>query len=244
MRANFLIRIGVFLLCASLLGLRPASAITLYDNLDPNSSAFADPACPGGGTCAGPLANSFSTGGTSSYLTNVTLALFLYSPPAGYSFTVSLLNSLAGSPNPTPDFSSPIFTSGHLASELTVDPGTNQALFALSLGSPILLDANTRYWIGLTADGPPPPDDGSSVGVAWYLGPTVPGEYFFYRGSSFANAGSCEPGGDTCFNAPYQMLVEATATPIPATLPLFASGLAGLGLIMWRRKAASGKPAA
>jgi hypothetical protein len=28
----------------------------------------------------------------------------------------------------------------------------------------------------------------------------------------------------------------ATATPIPATLPLFATGLGALGLLGWRRK--------
>jgi hypothetical protein len=29
---------------------------------------------------------------------------------------------------------------------------------------------------------------------------------------------------------------ETTATPLPATLPLFATGLGGLGLLGWRRK--------
>jgi len=30
--------------------------------------------------------------------------------------------------------------------------------------------------------------------------------------------------------------VELAATPLPATLPLFASGLGALGLLGWRRK--------
>jgi hypothetical protein len=29
---------------------------------------------------------------------------------------------------------------------------------------------------------------------------------------------------------------DTTATPVPATLPLFATGLGGLGLLGWRRK--------
>ncbi len=34
--------------------------------------------------------------------------------------------------------------------------------------------------------------------------------------------------------ASYSPPVELTATPVPATLPLFASGLGGLGLLRWR----------
>jgi hypothetical protein len=30
--------------------------------------------------------------------------------------------------------------------------------------------------------------------------------------------------------------VESSATPLPATLPLFATGIDGLGLLGWRRK--------
>jgi hypothetical protein len=33
-----------------------------------------------------------------------------------------------------------------------------------------------------------------------------------------------------------QLTIEAPATPLPATLPLFATGLGGLGLLGWRRK--------
>jgi hypothetical protein len=33
-----------------------------------------------------------------------------------------------------------------------------------------------------------------------------------------------------------QLLFEGTATPLPAALPLFATGLGGLGLLGWRRK--------
>jgi hypothetical protein len=36
----------------------------------------------------------------------------------------------------------------------------------------------------------------------------------------------------------------AAATPLPAALPLFATGLGGLGLLGWRRKKKSAVPAA
>jgi hypothetical protein len=40
------------------------------------------------------------------------------------------------------------------------------------------------------------------------------------------------------FDSPYTAVAfsEATATPLPAALPLFASGLGALGLLGWRRK--------
>jgi len=34
----------------------------------------------------------------------------------------------------------------------------------------------------------------------------------------------------------YDVRISAGATPLPATLPLFASGIGGLGLLGWRRK--------
>jgi len=40
---------------------------------------------------------------------------------------------------------------------------------------------------------------------------------------------------NTPFNGTYS-ITELSATPLPAALPLFASGLGGLGLLGWRRK--------
>jgi PEP-CTERM motif len=37
-------------------------------------------------------------------------------------------------------------------------------------------------------------------------------------------------------NKPTGLLVSAVVTPLPAALPLFASGLGALGLLSWRRK--------
>jgi hypothetical protein len=53
-------------------------------------------------------------------------------------------------------------------------------------------------------------------------------------GESFANQMGVFPASD----GPYQMLVtgNVATTPLPAALPLFASGLGALGLVSWRRK--------
>jgi hypothetical protein len=45
-------------------------------------------------------------------------------------------------------------------------------------------------------------------------------------------------GGHTDGNVllPFTIATEVTSTPLPAALPLFASGIGGLGLLGWRRK--------
>jgi hypothetical protein len=47
--------------------------------------------------------------------------------------------------------------------------------------------------------------------------------------------GLSDPNG-AVINAPLEITPAASATPLPAALPLFASGLGGLGLLGWRRK--------
>jgi Tol biopolymer transport system component len=43
-------------------------------------------------------------------------------------------------------------------------------------------------------------------------------------------------GNDGVFDASLTFIPTETATPLPAALPLFATGLGGLGLLSWRRK--------
>jgi hypothetical protein len=57
----------------------------------------------------------------------------------------------------------------------------------------------------------------------------------FITGLTFVSSGS--------FSGTMTPLTEFT-TPIPATLPLFATGLGGLGYLSWRRRKRSAKPAA
>ena len=44
------------------------------------------------------------------------------------------------------------------------------------------------------------------------------------------------PGPPANFDGTFDVTVNATLTPLPAALPLFASGLGALGLLGWRRK--------
>jgi hypothetical protein len=223
MRTHFLKCFGAFVLCLGLLGTSPVRAVPLYDNLGA-SPVSADPACTSGGDCYGPLANSFSTGSSNVYLTQVTLALYLVGDPQSYSgaFTISVLNNIAGSP-PTPGSS--LFSSGSIPiSDLS---GSGVTFYTLPVSAPVLLTANTRFWIGLTDDASDP-----SGSVAWALSPDinhtgVPGEFVYLLGSSRQNADSVD-------GAPYLMQVEAT--PLPSTLLLFAGGLGVFGLVTRGRK--------
>ena len=47
---------------------------------------------------------------------------------------------------------------------------------------------------------------------------------------------NAEDNGPDYTNDAVVQIGEATATPLPATLPLFASGLGAFGLLGWRRK--------
>ena len=66
-------------------------------------------------------------------------------------------------------------------------------------------------------------------------GPSLRNQATFATGSGTFSLSSM---GDTTFCAASDGVSCATvgAVPLPATLPLFATGLAGLGLIGWRRK--------
>jgi hypothetical protein len=57
----------------------------------------------------------------------------------------------------------------------------------------------------------------------------------FFVGDILCGAAQTQCGGLT---GPVD--VSPSAVPLPAALPLFATGLAGLGLLGWRRKKAAG----
>jgi hypothetical protein len=90
--------------------------------------------------------------------------------------------------------------------------------------SPVVLSASNRYWVELLGD------QSSSVEWSYSMdtsGTGVSKEFFGHQNAIFPNS-----------DGPYQMLVtgNVATTPLPAALPLFASGLGALGLVSWRRK--------
>ena len=74
----------------------------------------------------------------------------------------------------------------------------------------------------------------ASYDLASAIGPTT-GPPFINPGQPFATTGGAlvlNSSGNSTFTA----TTGVTVVPLPAALPLFASGLAGLGLLGWRRK--------
>lgn len=195
----------------TVLGPMAVKADTVYNNiLLPSIGSDA-------GDSAGPLYDSFSTGASPLTLTDVQLLLSGDSTSLA-SFSVSLFKD-NGSTAPA---AVALFTSTGL-----YDSSLNASATAVDFG-PVSwsLDANTRYWIGL---------NGVGSSVLWYYssdasGAGVSGEYF----ANFLGVSSND-------NGPYQMLltgnpVSVSATPLPAALPLFASGLGAIGLLGRRKK--------
>ena len=169
----------------------PAQATILYDNLSAPINA--------GDTVAGfgPLADSFSTGGTSITLTDVKVNLEtgVNDPSA----TVSLLGDNSTSP-------------GSLISTLgNVNVSGGPTVCDLS-GLSLSLAANTRYWIEVSATD-------SSILWPWSTdtsGIGVPSEYFYNSSGVNSNSGG-----------PYLMEVSGisgASVPEPPGLPLFALG--------------------
>jgi hypothetical protein len=113
---------------------------------------------------------------------------------------------------------------GQLASISDSSLSTTATDVDVSGFSPIMLNANTRYWIELSS---------TSLAAAWTLsgdtsGPGVIGEFFANSTGVFANAGLA--------GFPYQMQVNTEAIPEPSSLALSISGL--MTLLAFGRHAA------
>jgi hypothetical protein len=179
-----------------------ANATVLYNNVGAGSSGT-----DSAGTF-GPLADSFSTGGSSFDLNAVTV--IVDGAADGGSFQVSLLSDNSTSPGTV------IATTGPI-SDSTL-PGT---LTAETFGLTAVLSPDTRYWIEIS----------SAVGVStslnwsWSLdtsGTGVGSEFYSNTFGVFSNVGG-----------PYQMLIsDAPEAPVWAMLLL---GFGALGAAMRRR---------
>jgi hypothetical protein len=195
------------LITAAILGLACVSegiakAGAIYNNLSP--------AGPGGSSpFFGPLADSFSTGDSTSNLTDVKVELFRVNAGTG-STTVSLVSDANTSPGTV------LATLGSVSDSSAPN---NSTVYDFSLVSPFGLAANTRYWIELT---PTPSTQLIWDELSGTSGIGVAGEYSFFN--SYGTVPNSAPYG------PFQMeVITSTTVPEPSSLALFfVACLAGL----------------
>lgn len=205
---------GAALVAAALISPH-ASAVTLYDNLGA-SAGGSDVAGLNG---VGPLYASFSTKGTSFSLSNFNVLINGGTIDKG-SYYIAVYRDDPTALDPAPNLD-PL--TGQLYKSSNFDdtslPDTKSVVnFAFA---PIVLDPNTRYWIGLGSVG--------DTELIWHFASNAAG--IGVASEFWRNAVDGGPNG----LGPYQMQI-GSEVPLPAALPLFATVLAGGGLIAWRRK--------
>jgi len=197
---------------AVLAGLPSATrADTLFDNtsVTPMGSDFI-----GANNNFGPLADSFSTGGSSFAFNSLSLVLNALTPSDGNSFTISLLGDSATSPGAT------------LETFATVQDSTLSTAYSTYtfISSPFTLAPSTRYWIELASPN-------SSANWLWTLddsGTGVAGQYYF-----ISQQGGVKPDA----NGPYLMAVSGSSIASAPEAGSLASLAAGLGaLLLFSRK--------
>ena len=117
-----------------------------------------------------------------------------------------------------------LFTSPTLATTTTVDTYTFTADISLIAGNQyIAFVTNQPDGVGL---------GGSGLGVMAASSVGL-GQFYFAVFNPVGGSWETFLGLDAAFHADFS---EGTATPLPAALPLFATGLGALGLLGWRRK--------
>jgi len=185
-----------------------AQATALYDNLNATTLSR-DPL-----SSYGPLYDSFSTGNSAMILDSVAVNL---ANPTGSTGAWNLGVYADSSTTPGSEIG---FANGNADS--LIGPSSTIITFG---GGGLFLAANTRYWVGITSE------EANPSSIYWNFsndlsGPEVGSEYFSYLGGVYSNAGF-----------PYQMRVEATAVPEPASLACL--GVGALALIRKQRRARS-----
>lgn len=208
---NILLPLGIVAVLLGCAGQTLAS--TLYNNLnEPTLTSYSI-------YTGGPLADSFSTG-ASTTLIDVEVLLELQGSAVG-SVQVSLLANHTSDNDP----SSPGFylTSIGSIDDTSLYGGATPTVYTFTLTTPYALSADTRYWIELSSSDSSNANwaydsDDSGVGVA--------GEYYyFYSGGTYSNT-----------SGPYQMEVDASAISEPATITMLGISVATFACYGWWRR--------
>jgi hypothetical protein len=212
-------------LAVSLLGLssllsQTAHAEDLYNNLnDLNTTNYL------GILDYAVLGDSFSTGNSPFYLTQVELALKSFGKNTSGTTTVELFSNQSTTLTQS-DISNGYSSDSPLSYLATLGSIANnsitnaQTLYTFAPSSNYLLAANTRYWIEVTSTG---------HSAFWsYSGNSNPtDESYLYQSQSFTNA-----------SGPFIMSVSGSPVSEPAIDSLLVIGLMGLGLARYKAKAA------
>ena len=166
-----------------------------------------------------PLFASFSTGNPGGDLSSLTLEMWAPNPSDSGSVRVTLRSDVFGSPGRG------LASIGSVADSALSSTFSAPSLVTLDPLNPIVLSANTRYWIGLSSNG----------GLA-----TPSSAYWVFTGSSLGTAvhsefilNSANGSGvvaDGTGLGTYIMMVDPISAPEPASIALFSVGLLGLGL--------------
>ncbi|WP_083748515.1 choice-of-anchor R domain-containing protein [Pelomonas sp. KK5] len=187
-----------------------ASAANLYDNLGSTQDG-ADPILS-----YGPLANSFTTGADGGLLSSIAALLKNDSASIVGDLRVSLHADGAGSTPGAELLSVGLLSSSGIATDAF-------AAYSFALSTPFALAANTTYWVEIEAASP------NAVEWAWSGDLSAPGvagqsNYSVLFG---ANPNSAQ--------SPYQMAVNVSAVPEPASMGLLLAGLVMVGMSIRRR---------
>jgi hypothetical protein len=235
---------AITLLVCLLLLSGTAYATAIYDNLTPTYGGYGYDPLNGweyyladgsvGRVVSPSLFDSFTVGPNDFNLLDVKLMLKTTSSGSSGSFSVSIYNNDSSDPsNPKP---------GSLLTTIkTMSDSKLLSSFAIVdflLAKHLTLNANTRYWLVLDSAG----DVDSTAGWSWspydQNDPGVINEYFGNLDRNSETGGYYISPNDTTYDGiqygPYQM--RLSDTPLPPSLLLLGSGLAGLGLLRFRKR--------